>query len=101
MVSDYHILPAAREEFDEALQYHESREEGLAALLFTRVINAIERIAGNPRMYARFRKQYRVAKVRRHRYVIVYTYRPKLDLVLIHAIFHTSRNWAELYTRLR
>jgi plasmid stabilization system protein ParE len=101
MVSNYHILPAAREEFDEALQYHESREEGLGALLFTRFMDLIDRIAENPRMYARFRKNYRAAKVRRHRYVVVYTYRPKLNLVLIHAIFHTSRNWVELYTRLR
>jgi hypothetical protein len=67
MASNYHILPTARDEFDEALNYHEGREKGLGALLFTRVMDAIERIAVNPRMYARFRKQYRVAKVRRHR----------------------------------
>jgi plasmid stabilization system protein ParE len=101
MGTSFVLLTVAWEDLDGAMEWYDARELGLGGVFLGRVEVLIERIVRMPRLYARTFKKYRFAKVKRHPYLLVYHYDLKRDLVVIHAIFHSSRNIAELKARLR
>lgn len=81
---------AARREFDEAVDYYESKRAGLGRR-FTRAIERVlEQILEQPDRFAEAMDEVREAPVLKFPYAIYYSFAK--DTVVILSVFHTSRN---------
>jgi len=84
------LRPEARQEYDDAFDYYESRQAGLGAAFAARVQNVLTRIGNNPKMHAIVSGDIRKAVVTKFPYCIFY--RELTDRVEVIAVFHTSRD---------
>jgi toxin ParE1/3/4 len=82
------LLPEAKAELDEAVDWYERRRVGLGAKFFARVQPVFNRIATNPQLYAAVYGPVRKAVVRGFPYVVVYREEP--GEVIVISVFHTS-----------
>jgi toxin ParE1/3/4 len=80
------LLPEARVELNEAVDWYEQRRPGLGSRFFAQVKAALNRIAANPQLHAPVRK----ARVHRFPYLIFYREEP--GEVIVISVFHTSRD---------
>jgi plasmid stabilization system protein ParE len=90
---------AARAELRDAYEWYESQEHGLGERLLVAAGAAFLRIIRNPELYpVRFGAMRRTL-VDTFPYAIFYTIHD--EKVIVHAVFHTSRNPERLKSRLR
>jgi plasmid stabilization system protein ParE len=82
--------PEAEEELLEAIDWYETRSQGLGAE-FVRCVDAcLGRIQRNPESYPIVHRETRMAVMRRFPYLLLY--RIHLDEASIVAVFHAKRN---------
>ena len=80
----------ARAEFDAAIDWYERQQLGLGVEFATRVQAVFDRIAAQPEMHVKVHGEVRKALIRRFPYSVYY--RPRVDRVVVLAVFHNKRN---------
>lgn len=83
------IDSAAREEFDEALEWYAERSSGAAMGFAAEVDAAIEKIAANPGRFPKTFANCQRCSVKRYPYCVVF-YRNDIEIVIV-AIAHAKR----------
>ena len=87
----------AGREFDDAVDWYNRRQPGRGARFATAVSRVLKRIAEQPEFYAEAEDGVREANVSRYPYCIYYRTEP--DQIIVTAVFHTSRDPADLEGR--
>ena len=82
--------PAARAEFDEAIDWYESREAGLGDEFEDAIVAAVEKIRWNPNSRALVYKVVRKIAVDQFPYIVFY--RVRGDVIRIVSVFHSKRD---------
>jgi mRNA-degrading endonuclease RelE of RelBE toxin-antitoxin system len=92
--SIYHVLfhPKAEAEFLESVDWYNNSLTGLGEEFIFEIENIITRICKNPFLFPVKLENIRQAVVYKFPFVIVYQIRPEQHLVVILAVYHTSRN---------
>ena len=93
------FLEDARIEFQEAAEWYETRRDGLGVRFRDIVQNKIEIIKEFPERYPKRKSNFRQIALRDFPFVIIYTFYKKERIIIIHSIFHTSRNPRKKYRR--
>ncbi len=94
-----YFAPEAELEFDQGQKFYENCRPGLGDEFVDAVLDCLERIAESPQLYARIRKEYRQATIRRFPYAIYYE---SIDeSIVVYSVFHCSQDPAKLDERLR
>ncbi len=86
-------------ELEHAQRWYESKQVGLGLVFLGEVDATIDRIRESPEMYAKVKKNYRQALVRRFPYAIYYEFNQ--GTVTVYSIFNCSQDPAKLDERLR
>jgi plasmid stabilization system protein ParE len=85
------ILQNAREDMQKSADWYNEQQSGLWERFLLHVIETFKLIEVNPLHYEeKFSREFRFARVAVFPYVIVF--KIKKHLVVINAVFHTSRN---------
>src|SRR5687767_7813809 len=85
------VRPAARLEFDEAADWYEEQQQGTKAEFVQAVDIVLERVRTTPFAFPVVHgSKLRRALVDRFPYAVLFTVED--DLILVFAVFHTSRN---------
>lgn len=84
------LRPAARQEYDDAVDYYEAQRVGLGTRYANRVRDVLTRIGNNPKMHGIVFSDIRKAVVTKFPYCIFY--RELTDRVEVIAVFHTRRD---------
>lgn len=85
------ILHQAREDMQKAAEWYNKQQDGLGERFLLEVIKTFVLAEANPLHYEeKFVKKFRFAPVRNFPYLV--TFKIKGDVVVIAAVFHTSRN---------
>lgn len=84
--------PLADKEFSTAYHWYEERLEGLGVRFAEAIEERLNQIARSPFLYPKKKKNYRAAKAESFPYLIIYKVYDKKKVILISAIYHTSRN---------
>ncbi|MHB1560473.1 MAG: type II toxin-antitoxin system RelE/ParE family toxin [Isosphaeraceae bacterium] len=90
MILPIRLLPEARAELADAVDWYEDRQRGVGTRFFTEIQAVFNRIAANPQLHATVHGPVRKAVVRRFPYVVLD--REEAEEVIIISVFHTSRN---------
>jgi len=93
------LRPAARDEYDEAVDWFESRRPGDGGKFIDAIQATFDRLAANPRMHGVVRGDVRRAIVGRYKYYCVY-YRVRSDHVEVLSVFHASRDPGDWQSRI-
>jgi plasmid stabilization system protein ParE len=92
--------PAARLEFEEAVAWYEGGRPGLGREFKLEVKLALKRAVANPGHFQRVRGRAQKIRLRRFKKYAIY-FAVKDDAFAVLAVFHASRNPAELERRLK
>lgn len=93
--------PAARQEFDEAADWYETQVPGLRVTFVHAVDEVLLRISTSPLAFPLVHgSQVRCAIIKKFPYVVLFEFEGEVR-ILVHAIFHTSRNPRNWQARLR
>jgi len=92
------LVPLAELEFEQARLWYEKQRVGLGAEFALEIDACLEQIRQSPQMYARLRKDYRQALVKRFPFAIYYEFAS--NVVTVYSIFHCSQDPAKLDERL-
>jgi plasmid stabilization system protein ParE len=84
------IAPETEEDLDEAYAWYERQRVGLGEDFLSRVDACIQGTLRIPESHQVVHENYRRALVRRFPYAVFYEYAN--DTVIIHGVFHTSRD---------
>lgn len=85
------ILRQAREDMQKAAKWYNEQQAGLGERFLSEVIKTLRLTETNPLHYEeKFIKKFRFAPVHSFPYLVVF--KIKGDLIVINAVFHTSRN---------
>jgi mRNA-degrading endonuclease RelE of RelBE toxin-antitoxin system len=84
--------PIADKEFSAAYRWYEERLEGLGERFSKAIDEQLSQIAKSPLQYPVKKNSFRAAKASTFPYVIIYKVYKKEKLILISAVYHTSRN---------
>ncbi len=90
MILPIRLLPEARDELADAVNWYEDRQRGVGTRFFNEVQKVFQRIAANPQLHATVHGPVRKAAVRRFPYIVLY--REEAEEVIVISVFHTSRN---------
>jgi plasmid stabilization system protein ParE len=90
MILPIRLLPEARVDLADAVDWYERQRPGLGSRFFTQVQAVFNRIASNPQLYAPVYGPVRKASVRRFPYVVLYREEP--GEVVVISVFHTARD---------
>lgn len=85
------LQPAARQDYDEAFDWFESRRSGDGDVFAAAVQDMFDRIAAHPKLHAVVFETVRKAVVPGYPYYCVF-YRELVDRIEILSVFHTSRD---------
>ena len=85
-------------ELEQGRSWYEGKQPGLGMRFVAEVDSTIERIRESPEMYAKIRKDYRQALVKRFPYAVYYEF--SQQTVKIYSIFNCSQDPAKLDERL-
>ncbi len=91
--------PAALSEFEEAVAWYEAERPGLGEAFKLEVKRALRRALANPEFFPRVRGRAQKIRLRRFKKYAIY-FAIKDDAFSVIAVFHGSRNPAELRRRL-
>ena len=92
------LTPEARQEYDSAFDYYESRRAGLGTAFAGRVRDVLTRIGNSPKMHGIVSGDIRKAVVSKFPYCVYY--RERADRVEVIAVFHTRRDPADWQGRV-
>ena len=85
------VLRKAREDMQKSAAWYNEQQAGVGDRFLLEVVNTFRLIETNPLQYQeRFSKKFRFANV--HGFPFVVVFRIKKELVVVNAVFHTSRN---------
>ncbi|MFT3881542.1 MAG: type II toxin-antitoxin system RelE/ParE family toxin [Gemmatales bacterium] len=84
------LLPEARQEFDEAIEWYAHQNKSLAIDFVTNIRNVLNRIAVLPKMHRVVYRDVRKAVVKRFPFVVVY--REEATELIVVSIIHTARH---------
>lgn len=99
MAYDLIILPGAEQDADEAIVWYEEQQEGLGIRFYYLLLEKFEELRFTPHNYSFIREEYRRIAINPFPYNIIYKIIGSEVLVL--AVFHHSRNPAELLKRMK
>lgn len=86
-----YILQQAEEDMQKSADWYDEQQNGVGERFLSNVILTLRLVEANPLHYEqKFSKKFRFAKVNDFPFVVVF--KIKRQLVVINAIFHTSRN---------
>ena len=91
----------ASKEFADAFVWYEEQQEGLGESLIIAIESKLRKICNNPFHYKISYKQFHEALTDRFPFLIVYFIDEKNNLIVVTAIFHTSRNPKKKFKRTR
>lgn len=91
--------PLADKEFSTAYHWYEERLEGLGDRFAKAMEERLIQIVSTPLLYSRKKDSYREAKVDTFPYLIVYKVYDKNKIILVSAIYHTSKNPHKKYRK--
>lgn len=91
--------PLADKEFSAAYQWYEGRLEGLGERFAEAVEERLNQIARSPLLHPKKKNNFRAAKAQTFPYLIIYKVYNKKKVILIYAIYHTSRNPRKKYRK--
>lgn len=91
MVFNITVLPLAEKEIDESVEFYESRSKGLGKQFLIYLKSYLKVLSRNPELFE-IKKQpsYRELTLVKFPFVIIYEIIQ--NEVIIHSVFHTSRN---------
>ncbi|SMG07974.1 type II toxin-antitoxin system RelE/ParE family toxin [Sphingobacterium psychroaquaticum] len=89
----------AEKEYIEAYLWYEEKLKGLGAKFESSVEKKVNLIANNPEQYQIKFNQYRECKIGVFPFVLVFKIYEQLRIVLILAVFHTSKNPINKYRK--
>jgi toxin ParE1/3/4 len=92
------LLPEARAEYDDAIDWYEARQPGLGQQFVVRIGEVFRRIAANPRVHAKVYHEARKAVVKQFPFVVIY--QEDAGEVIVISVFHTSRDPSEWQSRV-
>lgn len=92
------LLEPAHADLDYAVCWYEKKKRELAERFSSEVDKSIQKIIENPSHFGFFKDDYRRILLPTFPYKIVF--KVENNVVIIIAIFHTSRNENEIYNRL-
>ena len=85
------ILRKAREDMQKSATWYDEKQSGLGDRFLQEVVKTLRLIEANPLHYEKkFSKSFRFALV--HVFPFVVVFKIKKQIVIINAVFHTSRN---------
>jgi plasmid stabilization system protein ParE len=90
MIRPIRLLPEARVELDDAVDWYARQRAGLGSRFFSPVQAVFNRIAANPQLHAPVYGPVRKAAVRQFPYIVLY--REESGEVVVISVFHTSRD---------
>jgi plasmid stabilization system protein ParE len=93
------FLEDAAFEFQEAVEWYETRSTGLGERFRDLVTKKIESIVEHPERYPKRKSNFRQIALRTFPFIIIYTFYKKEETIIINSIFHTSRNPRKKYRR--
>ena len=93
------FLEEARIEFQEAVEWYETRSEGLGERFRDLINKKIESIIKFPERYPKRKSNFKQIALRTFPFIIIYTFYKKEGIIIINSIFHTSRNPRKKYRR--
>lgn len=88
----YHLIvkEEAKEEISDAYKWYEDKQIGLGERLLDELDDCFSSIKKNPKQFIKTHKEMRQAILKIFPFVIIYEI--EKELVIVYAIFHTSRN---------
>lgn len=89
----------ATEDAAQAIRWHEAERRGRGAKFLAVIETALDHIEHRPESFPELALRFRRIIVRCFPYALFY--RVEADQIVIHAVFHTSRNPSKLSDRLR
>lgn len=92
------LRPVAEAEFDDAFDWYEALRKGMGRRYATAVRRVLSGIASQPRRHGILLSDVRKAIVKGFPYTIFYRHLP--DHIDVLAVFHTSRDPSEWWTRV-
>lgn len=92
MAYSFVIKDKAVIELTNAIVWYEEQQEGLGRRFREQINNKLKRVCANPLHYKISYKKYHEVLLDNFPFLIVYTIIEKESLVIVIAIFHTSRN---------
>ena len=98
MAFELYLLAEAENEYIEAVEWYKEQSLEVADRFLVELADALEALENHPEFYGFYVKSYRRILLKSFPYKIVYEI--DRDKVVIHAVYHTSRNDAELRKRL-
>jgi plasmid stabilization system protein ParE len=101
MSYSYILKHEATIEFVEAFVWYEEQQEGLGELFNVTIESKLRKICNNPLHYKISHKKFHEALVDRFPFLIVYFVDEKNKIIVVTAIFHTSRNPKKKFKRTR
>jgi len=101
MAYPFIINEEAIKELTEAFLWYEEQQSGLGKEFRTEVHNKLDKVCHNPLHYKISYKNFHEALIERFPFLIVYFIDEKNKLIIVTAIFHTSRNPRNKYKRIR
>ncbi len=82
----------AQEEFIQAFEWYELKQEGLGKKFIGSVEKRITQISNYPERYSKTKLSFRQVKIENFPYSIIYEFFKQKQLVHIAAIYHSKRN---------
>ncbi len=101
MAYSFIINEEAIDELKEAFLWYEEQQSGLGKEFRTEVYNKLSKVCNNPFHYKIPSKKFHEALIKRFPFLIVYFVDEKNELIIVTAIFHTSRNPKSKFKRTR
>lgn len=97
----YRLHELAHQEFLEACEWYELRQQGLGERFMNAVEKRLSQISEHPEYYNIRKLNFREAKVPSFPYTIVFEFLKQKKIIHIAAIYHTKRNPRRKYRRRR
>ncbi|HVD99646.1 MAG TPA: type II toxin-antitoxin system RelE/ParE family toxin [Cytophagaceae bacterium] len=86
-------------ELEEAIHWYDNKVKGLGEQFLKEIQRSLNSVEKNPELFAKKKRDYRVAHVRKFPFVLVYKIDTEKELVVVLSIFHTKRNPAKKFKK--
>jgi plasmid stabilization system protein ParE len=93
------FLEEARSEFINAVSWYEMQAAGLGERFLQNTLKLTDLIVSQPMLFEIKQSGYRETKISHFPFLLVYRIDPDQQIVVIVAVFHTSRNPSRKYGR--
>lgn len=90
MIYQLKISPIANIELLDSIEWYNTQKDKLGFEFFHEIENAFELIKKNPLLFAKIYKDFRMLLINRFPFEVFYSIED--NMILIHHIFHSSRN---------